>query len=216
MLSQTGLEKFEFLRKLALQSGAADAKVIPADKIVIEDRVVLKCKVGCANYGKTLACPPYTPTAEEFRKIVNEYSYALFMKFKSHAEADPDIAKIVSKTETDQTVPQEMKEKAQKFWSTWKSDKRKMLTAVVDLEKAAMNKGYTLAIAFVSGPCYLCNLRPPDNGAIFRRRCRSEREKNREERWHHSHISIREKPRVLRFAPHRLVQCRTHIILSMA
>jgi predicted metal-binding protein len=156
MLSQTGLEKFEFLRKLALQSGAADAKVIPADKIVIEDRVVLKCKVGCANYGKTLACPPYTPTAEEFRKIVNEYSYALFMKFKSHAEADPDIAKIVSKTETDQTVPQEMKEKAQKFWSTWKSDKRKMLTAVVDLEKAAMNKGYTLAIAFVSGPCYLC------------------------------------------------------------
>lgn len=103
---------FDFLRKLALDLGAADAKVILADKVVVEDRVVLKCKVGCTNYGKTLTCPPYAPTANEFRKIVSEYSYALFMKFKSQAEADPDLAKALSKAETDPTVPQDMKRKS--------------------------------------------------------------------------------------------------------
>jgi predicted metal-binding protein len=156
MSSQTGPEKFQFLVKLALDNGAADAKIIPADKVVVEDRVVLKCKVGCTHYGKTLACPPYTPSAEEFRKIVSEYSYALFMKFKSKAEADPEALKKLMVAETDPTVPKEVKEKAAKFWADWKDGKRKMLQAVVDLEKAAMSKGYSLAIAFVSGHYQLC------------------------------------------------------------
>ena len=156
MSSQTGAEKFQFLVKLALENGAADAKIIPANKVVVEDRVVLKCKLGCTHYGKTLACPPYTPSAEEFRKIVSEYSYVLFMKFKSKAEADPEVLKKLMVAETDPTVPKEVKEKAAKFWADWKDDKRKMLQAVVDLEKAAMSKGYSLAIAFVSGHCQLC------------------------------------------------------------
>jgi predicted metal-binding protein len=156
MASKSKLEKFDFLRKLALELGAADAKVIPADKIVVENRVVLKCKVGCTNYGKTLTCPPYTPTAEEFRKIVGEYSYALLMKFKSQATADPELAKVLSQAETDPAIPQHTKEKAQKFWTAWKDDKRKMLAAVVDLEKAAMRKGYMLAVGFISGACELC------------------------------------------------------------
>ena len=156
MSSQTDTEKFQFLTKLALENGAADAKIISTSKVVVEDRVVLKCKVGCNHYGKTLACPPYTPSAEEFRKIVSEYSYAMFMKFKSTAEAEPEVLKKLMVAETDPTVPKEIKEKAAKFWTDWKDDKRKMLQSVVDLEKAAMNKGYSLAIAFVSGHCQLC------------------------------------------------------------
>ena len=156
MLSQIGLEKFDFLRKKALKMGAVDAKIITADKVVVEDRIVLKCKVGCPNYGKTLACPPYTPTADEFRKIVSEYRYALLMKFKSRAKANPKIAKHLSKPETDSTIPQDIKDKMQEFWAAWKEDKLKMLSAVLDLEKAAMSKRYPLAIGLVSGYCQLC------------------------------------------------------------
>ena len=156
MLSKIGLEKFEFLRKMALKMGAVDAKIITADKVVVEDRIVLKCKVGCPNYGKTLACPPHTPTAEEFRKIVREYSYALFMKFKSRAKATAKLAKHLSKAETDPTIPQGVKAKVQEFWAAWKEDKLKMLSVVLDLEKAAASKGYSLAIGLVSGYCQLC------------------------------------------------------------
>jgi predicted metal-binding protein len=156
MSSESGAEKFQFLVKLALEKGAADAKIIPTSKVVVEDRVVLKCKVGCNHYGKTLACPPYTPTAEEFRKIVSEYSHAVFMKFTTNATADSEVYKHLMTYETDPTVPQDIKEKAAKFWQDWKDAKRQMLQSVVDLEKAAMNKGFSLAISFVSGHCQLC------------------------------------------------------------
>ncbi len=156
MPTQNNAEKYQFLVKLALEKGAADAKIIPTSKVVVEDRVVLKCKVGCNHYGKTLACPPYTPSAEEFRKIVSEYSYAMFMKFASNAQAEPEVLAKLMVAETDPTVSKEIKEKAAKFWQDWKDDKRKMLQTVVDLEKAAMNKGYSLAISFVSGHCQLC------------------------------------------------------------
>lgn len=156
MPGQSSAEKYQFLVKLALEGGAADAKIIPAGKVVVEDRVVLKCKVGCNHYGKTLACPPYTPSAEEFRKIVSEYKYAMFMKFKSTATADPEVLSKLMVAETDPSVSKEIKVKAAKFWADWKDDKRKMLQNVVDLEKAAMKEGYSLALSFVSGHCQLC------------------------------------------------------------
>ena len=155
MAIQKETEKFYFLKKRALELGAADAQVIRADQVVVEDRVVLKCKVGCNNYGKTLACPPYTPSAEEFRKIVSEYNYALFMKFTSKAEADPELQKSLSKSDTS-TLDKDIKEKAEKFWAAWKEDKKDMLASVVKLEKEAMRQGYSLAISFVSGSCQLC------------------------------------------------------------
>ena len=157
MSSDKGEEKFQFLAKLALEKGAADAKVISAKKVVVEDRVVLKCRIGCNNYGKTLACPPYTPSAEEFRKIVAEYKYAVFMKFRSKASAEAEVLKSLNVAESDLTVPKEVKEKAAKFWADWKEDKKLMLQTVVDLEKAAMKEGYSLAVAFVSGACQLCD-----------------------------------------------------------
>ena len=156
MPAQSSAEKYQFLAKLALQKGAADAKIIPANKIVVEDRVVLKCKVGCNHYGKTLACPPYTPSAEEFRKIVSEYKYAMFMKFKSKATAEPGVLSKLMAAETDPAASKEIKEKAAKFWADWKADKKEMLQTVVDLERAAMKGGFSLALSFVSGHCQLC------------------------------------------------------------
>lgn len=156
-MSQIGAEKFQFLVKLALEKGAADAKVISAGEIVVEDRVVLKCKVGCSNYGKTLACPPYTPSAEEFRRVVAEYSFAMFMKFKSNAAADEETLKNLNVAEGDSRVPDDVKGKVAKFWADWKADKKKMLQSVVDLEKAAMKEGYSLALSLASGTCQLCD-----------------------------------------------------------
>jgi predicted metal-binding protein len=157
MVTVKELEKFDFLPKLALQLGASDAKIIPANKVVVEDRVVLKCRVGCNNYGKTLACPPYTPTPEQFRKIVSEYRVAMFMKFTSKAQADVDLQKNLMKSQTNaDELAAEMKARADQFWATWKDDKKKMLESVVQLEKEAMKNGYPMAIVFVSGSCQLC------------------------------------------------------------
>jgi predicted metal-binding protein len=155
MAKDDKMRLFGFLREQALGLGAIDAKIIPVKKIVIEDRVVFKCRLGCEKYGKTLACPPYAPSPEEFRKIVSEYHYALFMKFKSQAEGDAELVKYLSKT-NDPNVPQEIKAKVESFWSAWKDDMKKLLSAVIELEKAAAERGYLLPIGLVSGSCQLC------------------------------------------------------------
>jgi predicted metal-binding protein len=156
LATKSKVEKFDFLRKSALELGASDAKIILAKDVVVEDRVVLKCKVGCKHYGKTLACPPYTPSAEEFRKIVREYGYALFLKFTSKAEADVELQKNLSKKSNDSSLSDAAKQKVEGFWASWNSDKKNMLEAVVNLEKQAMHNGYSLAVGFVSGFCQLC------------------------------------------------------------
>jgi predicted metal-binding protein len=155
-MSTNDAEKFQFLVKLALETGAADAKIFTADKVVIEDRVVLKCKVGCNHYGETLACPPYTPTADQFRKIVSEYSYAMFMKYTTTATADKEVYPYLMTYQTNPDLSQDIKDKAAAFWQGWKDSKYKMLQSVVGLEKAAMREGYSLALSFISGHCQLC------------------------------------------------------------
>jgi predicted metal-binding protein len=149
--------QFTFLKDLALELGATEAKIVPASKIVVENRVVLKCMIGCNKYGKTLMCPPYSPSVNEFRKILNEYSYALIFKIKSQAEATAEIAKLLSKKEDDPSLTKQMKEKIQKFWTSWKTDKKELLRKVCALEKAATTKGYTLALGFTTGSCMLCD-----------------------------------------------------------
>jgi predicted metal-binding protein len=149
------IESFGFLKKQAFKLGAEDAKIIPVKKIVIEDRVVFKCQLGCEKYGKTLACPPHAPTPEAFRKIVSEYHYAMFMKFKTKVEGDSELIKYLSKA-GDPSIPADMKLKVEKFWSGWKDEMKKLLTIVHDLEKSAAKEGYLLAVGLVSGACQLC------------------------------------------------------------
>ncbi len=146
---------FDSLKKKAAELGAVSAKIIPTKSIVIEDRVVLKCKLGCEKYGKTLACPPYAPTPDQFRKIASEYHYAMFLKFKTTAQANSQLIPYLART-NDPTLPPEIKKKVDTFWSNWKINTQKLLRAVLTLEKAAAKEGYLLAVGFVSGSCQLC------------------------------------------------------------
>jgi predicted metal-binding protein len=148
--------EFDFLRTLAIRLGATEARVIPAEDTVVENRVVLKCRFGCDDYGKKLTCPPYTLKVDEFRKMLKDYKHALIVKFRSPAEADKDVSRNLLRSQYDSTMSRDLREKASKFWSDWKSDKKRILLAVLELEKAAFNKGYTFAVGFTSGSCGLC------------------------------------------------------------
>ena len=155
MAKANKIESLDFLKKEAFELGAVDAKIIPVKKIVIENRVVFKCKLGCEKYGKTLACPPYAPTPDEFRKIVSEYHYAVFMKFRTKVAGDSELIKYLTKAD-DTSVSSEMKLKVEKFWSGWKDEMKRILDVVHDLEKTAIKEGYLLAVGLVSGTCQLC------------------------------------------------------------
>lgn len=153
----TNINQFNFLKDLALQQGATEAKIIPTKNIIVENRVVLKCKIGCNNYGKTLMCPPYAPNIDNFRKTLTEYNYALVLKFKSQATATPEITQLLSKNQTDPTLTEDQKQKITQFWNEWNNERKQVLENLRQIEKTAMNNGYPLALAFTTGTCILCN-----------------------------------------------------------
>jgi predicted metal-binding protein len=60
--------------------GGADAKIIPADSIVVADWTRLKCQYGCDGYGSSLTCPPNSPTPELTRKVISNYTWAILVQ----------------------------------------------------------------------------------------------------------------------------------------
>lgn len=163
MISDMQSEKFDLLKKTALDFGAIDAKIIPANRVFVEDRVVLKCR-GCVGYGKKLTCPPYVPTPVEFRRILGEYSYAMLVKFRSPARTDDDVVKSIYKYWLDPVAPKDKKEEAGKFWADYFDYSKKMHLWMLELEKKAFNEGFTFAIDFVNGSCRLCEKCNVGNG----------------------------------------------------
>jgi len=76
---------------LALKTGALDAKLIDAKNIVVADWVRLKCQYGCGAYGKTLTCPPFSPTPERMRQILSGYSTAILLRVADESEATQNM-----------------------------------------------------------------------------------------------------------------------------
>jgi predicted metal-binding protein len=147
---------FSYLRKSALELGAVEAKVIPASSVVVEDRVRLKCLTGCDDYGLKFCCPPYTPSVDEFRKMLKDYRFALFLKFETSAETSDDVAQSVMRYMYDPDVPASLKEKAQSYYANWLVDAKRILLAMLELERTAFNHGCVFATAFMAGSCMLC------------------------------------------------------------
>ncbi len=80
------MEKLEDFCSKAIELGAAKAKIIRAEEVVVADWVRLKCQYGCGGYGKRLTCPPYSPTPSETRKVIAGYRKAILLKFRSCQE----------------------------------------------------------------------------------------------------------------------------------
>ncbi|MGB8656650.1 MAG: DUF2284 domain-containing protein [Candidatus Zixiibacteriota bacterium] len=110
--------------------GVSWAKLIDPKKVVTAEWVRLKCQYGCGGYGTCLTCPPFSPTPDYTRKMLEEYSQALVLVY--------DILP---------TSPQ-------------RSLRRKMRTEMASLEREMFLDGYYKAFAMPCGPCNLCKFCP--------------------------------------------------------
>ncbi len=147
---------FQFLVEEAGRLGAIEAKIVTPGMVVVEDRVLLKCKTGCNMYAQKFVCPPHTPTPQEFRKILKEYKAILVAKFPAEAEADENVGRSLVKNLCAPDTPADLRIRTKEFWDTWGRDKRSILLTMLALEKEAFNQGYTLAVALTAGSCALC------------------------------------------------------------
>ena len=82
--------------KLARKLGAKDAKVIPTKHVFTSPWVRRKCQYGCSGYGQCLTCPPYSPSPEETRKVLDSYETAILIHCDNEWD---DVTDIVVKAE---------------------------------------------------------------------------------------------------------------------
>lgn len=124
-----------------------DLRPISAGDVVVANWVRLKCRYGCKAYGKHLGCPPYSPTPEETRKVLEEYCIGVVARF----EAVPDPA----------VPPQRLHHH---LWGSIKA----VHETIFQLERSAFLAGYYKAFGFNALPCTFCETCIPEEreGAV--------------------------------------------------
>ncbi len=63
------------------KANVKDARIIPPGDVETAPWVRLKCQFGCDGYGSCLVCPPYSPTPQQMREVLDSYNRALLVHF---------------------------------------------------------------------------------------------------------------------------------------
>lgn len=139
-------KRFSEFNEIALKAGATTARIIPSQKVVVDERVRLKCEVPkCAGYGQYLTCPPYVMSVDTFSRILSGYKWVLLVQ----VEAKNIDSRDKGKGRINQTILKENRELHRTF-------KLKLLEVVEAVESAAFKKGMRFAAGLVGGSCVLC------------------------------------------------------------
>ncbi len=68
------------------KDGVIDVKIISPSSVETAAWVRLKCQFGCDGYGQCLVCPPFTPTPEQMRKVLDAYHRGILIHFTPQAD----------------------------------------------------------------------------------------------------------------------------------
>ena len=138
--------RFSELIEVALKAGATAAKIIPAKRVMVDERLRLKCEVPrCAGYGRFLTCPPHVMSVALFRKILSGYTWSLLVQVEAKGVDSTDKGK----GRINQTLLKMYRNLHRPF-------KLKLFEIVDAVESAAFKKGMRFAAGFVGGSCVLC------------------------------------------------------------
>jgi len=82
------------IESLCIDKKALNSKFIDPTSIVIGYWTRYKCQYGCSGYGKSLCCPPHSPTPGETKKIISEYNLGLLIHFGGDIRVTKTIVEI--------------------------------------------------------------------------------------------------------------------------
>ena len=76
------------------KAGVKKAVVISPTQVETAPWVRLKCQFGCGGYGQCLVCPPFTPTPEQTRGVLDSYSRAILLHFSPGIDVKSIIVEL--------------------------------------------------------------------------------------------------------------------------
>ena len=131
--------------------GADAAAPLPAQAVVVDERVSLKCRVPlCGHYGVNLMCPPHVPTPAETREALRRYSDTLVVQQDIPLAQEAGGVAVAAAEDGDGHDPVDetrLRESQNRF--------TELMSA---LEAEAYRMGYRFAAAFAGGDCVLCDV----------------------------------------------------------
>lgn len=90
----TALSDKELLQAAKKKAHVLNARVIPPSDVETAAWVRLKCQFGCDGYEQCLVCPPFTPTPEQMRKVLDCYRRAVLIHFSPDAQIKATVAEL--------------------------------------------------------------------------------------------------------------------------
>ena len=131
---QTLRADLERYKQKAIELGASQAEVIPAQLVQVDERVRLKCYVPqCGNYGSSGYCPPHAPDLEFMREAFSRFSWAVLLR--------NDVTPIEDFADWSRHLTEQAKHIKQS------------MEIIAKIELMAFADGYYLAMGFGSGGC---------------------------------------------------------------
>ncbi len=118
----------DHLLRLAIQSGASRAGIIPVEEISAEEDLAILCrKPQCRNYGLAANCPPHVSGPSGFKKLLENMQHAIVIRID---------------------VPSSI------LFSDQRHDIMKLLHEVAaNIEQSAVEMGFTFSKAFAGSSC---------------------------------------------------------------
>lgn len=161
------------LESFAVEKGAGRAKIFSARKVVVDDRVRMKCQIPrCSHYGIGLNCPPNVPTVREFREALALYSSALLVQTVCPIGTDmgsyerKEVLDFFKGTGTagegnnkSRIKGGEGKDRLEDFDNT-RLAAIKLHKIINETELQAMSLGFYYALGLIGGNCMLCGSCP--------------------------------------------------------
>ena len=152
------------IEAFAQSKGIRGAKLFPASKVIVDDRVRMKCQIPrCYHYGRMLNCPPNVPTVDEFRRVLKLYKTALLIQTSNPIEGDInkyEREEVLKFCETQGIMPKKKgggpSERTKDFDNT-RLSALKLHKVINETELFAMSKGFPFALGLIGGDCMLCN-----------------------------------------------------------
>ncbi len=145
----------EDLSSFASKNGATEVKVIESSKVVVDERVQLKCAYPpCIYYGKSLMCPPYTPKAKDFREIVKKYDFAIAAQITRAYDDELKKYLNVNGAKFQDVINNPEFQKEMKV--VMDDVTKRLRNLIASIEREAFSRGYYLSIGLGSGTCLLC------------------------------------------------------------
>ena len=89
------IKKQDDLIQKAIDLGAKEARMIDPGSVITAAWVRIKCQFGCGGYGSNHCCPPFSPTPEETRRVLDGYAKAILV----HCRKETRVTRLIVKLE---------------------------------------------------------------------------------------------------------------------